>query len=109
MIEYKLIRELQENPAHTQRTLAEKLNVSLGKINYVLAGLVEKGYIKARKLKNHPERIRWQYILTAEGLREKVRITQRYLRNRISEFDEIQKEIEELKKEVEASVSLTGK
>lgn len=100
MIEYKLIKELETNPSHTQRSLAEKLNVSLGKVNYMLSGLMEKGIVKASRLKNEPGKIRWQYILTPEGMKEKARITKRYLRQRLAEFDDIQKEIESLRKEV---------
>ncbi len=100
MIEYKVIKELEENPSHTQRSLAEKLNISLGKANYILSGLMEKGIIKAKKLKNNPDKIRWQYILTPRGVKEKIRITHEYLKKRIKEFELIQNEIEELKKEV---------
>jgi EPS-associated MarR family transcriptional regulator len=100
MIEYKVIKELEANPSHTQRTLAHKLDVSLGKINYVLSGLIQKGIIKAKKLKNHPENIRWQYILTPQGVKEKIIITREYLKKRIREFEQIQTEIEELKKDV---------
>lgn len=100
MIEYKVIKELEENPSHTQRSLAQRLNVSLGKVNYILSGLVEKGIIKAKRLKNSPDKIRWQYILTPQGLTEKIRITQEYLKKRLKEFEQIQSEIEELKKEV---------
>lgn len=103
MIEYKLIKELEGNPSHTQRSLAGKLDVSLGKVNYVLAGLVEKGIVKAKKLKNHPGQIRWQYILTHQGMKEKVRITKEYLGKRIREFEEIQDEIRELQREVEGA------
>jgi EPS-associated MarR family transcriptional regulator len=101
MIEYKVIREIEINPSHTQRSLAEKLDISLGKVNYVLAGLVEKGIIKAKKLKNNPENIRWQYILTSAGVKEKIKITQQYLQRRIVEFEDLQKEIELLKKDVQ--------
>lgn len=100
MIEYKVIKELEENPSHTQRSLAQKLNVSLGKINYVLSGLVEKGIIKAKKLKNHPDKIRWQYLLTPQGVKEKIKITSDYLKKRLKEFEYIQNEIEELKEEI---------
>jgi EPS-associated MarR family transcriptional regulator len=100
MIEYKVIREIEINPSHTQRSLAEKLDISLGKVNYVLAGLIEKGIIKAKKLKNNPENIRWQYILTPAGVQEKIKITQQYLQKRIVEFEDLQKEIELLKKDV---------
>ena len=100
MIEYKVIKELEENPSHTQRSLAQKMNVSLGKMNYVLSGLVEKGIIKAKKLKNNPDKIRWQYLLTPQGVKEKIKITSEYLKKRLHEFEQIQDEIEELKKEV---------
>ena len=99
MIEYKVIREIELNPLHTQRSLAEKLDISLGKVNYVLAGLIEKGIVRAKKLKNNPEKIRWQYILTPEGVEEKIRITQQYLQRRIKEFEELQREIALLKQE----------
>ncbi|MBD3347069.1 MAG: MarR family EPS-associated transcriptional regulator [Chitinivibrionales bacterium] len=99
-IEYKIIREIEKEPCQTQRGLAKKLNVSLGKANYVLAGLVEKGIIKAKKLKNQPGQIRWQYLLTPKGVKEKIVITQGYLNNRLDEFDKLQQEITELKKAV---------
>ncbi len=101
MIEYKIIKELELNPSQTQRSLARRLGISLGKLNYVMTGLTRKGVIKARKLKNHPEKVRWQYILTPDGVKEKLRITRDYLNRRLHEFDLLQSEIKELKKEVE--------
>lgn len=100
MIEYKVIREIERNPSHTQRSLAGKLDISLGKANYVLAGLVEKGIVKAKKLKNHPGQIRWQYVLTPAGMKEKIRITKKYLERRLAEYEGLQQEIVLLKKEV---------
>jgi EPS-associated MarR family transcriptional regulator len=100
MIEYKIIKEIEINPSHTQRTLAQKLNVSLGKVNYVLCGLIEKGIIKAKKLKNNPQKIRWQYLLTPKGINEKIKITKQYLEKRMNEYEEICRELEELKKEI---------
>jgi len=105
MIEYKVIKELEENPSHTQRSLAQKLNVSLGKVNYILSGIVEKGIIRAKRLKNSPDKIRWQYLLTPQGMKEKIKITHEYLTRRVKEFEQIQKEIEELKKEVKKNGS----
>ena len=100
MIEYKVIKEIEKNPSHTQRSLAEKLDISLGKANYVLAGLIEKGIVKANKIKNNPDKIRWQYILTHEGMKEKIRITRQFLKRRIREYEDIQKEIAQLQEEV---------
>jgi EPS-associated MarR family transcriptional regulator len=101
-IEYQVLREIEQNPSHTQRTLAEALQVSLGKVNYVLAGLIGKGIVKARKLGNHPEQIRWRYVLTPKGIREKVRITGDYLARRMAEYDRLRQEIEALRQEVAA-------
>ena len=100
MIEYKVIKEIEQNPAHTQRSLAQKLDISLGKANYVLAGLIQKGIIKAKRLKKEPEKIRWRYILTPKGMKEKATLTRNYLNKRLHEFDAMQKEIEELRLEV---------
>jgi EPS-associated MarR family transcriptional regulator len=109
MIEYKVIREIEQNPMHTQRTLAETLDISLGKANYVLGGLVEKGIVKVRKLKYHPDKIRWQYVLTPAGMKEKLRITREYLRRRIKEYEEIQIEIAQLKKEIPGNGKATAR
>jgi EPS-associated MarR family transcriptional regulator len=103
MIEYKVLKEIENNPAHTQRTLAQTLNISLGKANYVLSGLIDKGTIKARRLKNHPDRIRWNYILTPRGIKEKIKLTKNYLEKRLEEYNQIQREIASLQKEVEMS------
>jgi EPS-associated MarR family transcriptional regulator len=100
MIEYKVIKEIEQNPSHTQRSLAEKLDISLGKANYVLAGLIEKGIVKAKKIKNNPDKVRWQYMLTREGIKEKFKITQRFLKRRMREYEEIRKEIAQLQEDV---------
>jgi MarR family transcriptional regulator, temperature-dependent positive regulator of motility len=101
MNEYKVLKEIESNPSHTQRSLAEKLNVSLGKINFILSGLVEKGIVKAKKLKNNPDKIRWQYILTPEGIKEKIQITKDYLNRRTEEYEYLKTEISELQEELE--------
>jgi len=103
MNEYRLIRELEKNPCQTQRTIAQRLNISVGKANYLLSGLVEKGLIKARKLKNQPGQIRWNYLLTPKGLQEKVRMTRDYLCTRMAQYEEIRQEIEELRREVDTA------
>jgi len=100
MIEYKVLKEIELNPRHTQRSLAVTLGVSLGKLNYILSGLIHKGMVKARKLKNQPDSIRWQYLLTPEGIQEKIRITRNYLIQRKKEYIALKYEIAELEKEV---------
>jgi len=97
--EYHIIREIELNPGHTQRSLAQVLEISLGKANYLIAGLIEKGIIKTRKLRTEPGKIRWRYILTPKGMREKVRITREYLQKRVDEYNHLQEEIEQLQEE----------
>ena len=100
MIEYKVLKEIESNPRHTQRSLAGNLGISLGKMNYILSGLIEKGIVKAKRLKNEPGSIRWHYLLTPEGIQEKIRITRSYLARRQAEFTALKQEIAELKREV---------
>lgn len=99
--DYHVLKEIEKNPSHTQRSLSEKLGISLGKVNFVMSGLIEKGIIRAKKLKNDPDKIRWQYILTPEGIKEKVRITRNYMERRLMEFELLKAEIAELEKEVD--------
>jgi hypothetical protein len=66
-----------------------------------LTGLIEKGLIRAKKLKNEPENIRWNYLLTRKGIQEKVELTRNYLKRREEEFEVLRQEIEVLKKEVD--------
>ncbi|MBN1308640.1 MAG: MarR family EPS-associated transcriptional regulator [Chitinispirillaceae bacterium] len=102
MIEYKVLKEIESNPRHTQRTLAGNLGVSLGKMNYILGGLIEKGIVKAKRLRDQPGSIRWNYLLTPEGIQEKIRITRNYLARRQAEFTALKNEIAELEREVRA-------
>jgi MarR family transcriptional regulator, temperature-dependent positive regulator of motility len=100
MLEYKVLKEIETNPHHTQRSLAGNLGVSLGKVNYILGGLIEKGIVRVKRLKNQPDSIRWHYLLTPEGIQEKIRITRSYLARRKAEYTALEHEIAELEREV---------
>lgn len=104
MIEYKVLKEIESNPQHTQRSLAGSLGISLGKMNYILGGLIEKGVVKVKRLKNEPGSIRWHYLLTTEGIQEKIRITRSYLARRREEFVALRQEIAELEREMSRDV-----
>ena len=96
----KVLRQLEENPDLTQRELATALGISLGKANYCLKALVEKGWIKANNFKNSRNKAAYVYLLTPNGLEEKARITVRFLKQRIRDYEQIKREIEELEQEV---------
>lgn len=97
----QMLKLLQANPALSQRQLAEQLGVSLGKANYCLRALVDKGLVKLGNFSKNPNKGKYAYILTPAGLEEKTRITLAFLKRKEAEFEAIQREIEELKREIE--------
>ena len=99
-IHLKLLRHLAENPQVSQRELAEHLGVSLGKTNYCLGALVDKGLIKARNFKNNANKRAYLYLLTPNGLRAKAEISLHFLQRKIEEHEALRAEIEELRNEI---------
>lgn len=99
-IHYRLLKLLQANPELTQRELAKAMGVSLGKINYCLKALVEKGLVKAANFRNHPNKKCYAYLLTPKGIEEKARITLRFLKRKQQEYEALKAEIERLRNEV---------
>ena len=99
-ITHKLFNLLEHDPNLSQRELAREMGISLGKTNYCLKGLMEKGWLKACNFKNSNNRIAYAYILTPKGLREKAKITARYLKRKIHEYEILKSEIERLRQQV---------
>jgi EPS-associated MarR family transcriptional regulator len=99
-ISYRVIKLIEQNPEISQRELAEELGVSLGKTNYCLKALIEKGIIKATNFKNSQNKLAYAYFLTPMGINEKVRITASFLKHKLAEFDALKHEIETLQREV---------
>lgn len=92
-----IIKEIELNPAATQRELSQRLGISLGKINYMLKELIKKGLIKARNFSNNPGKLgKIQYYLTKEGLEHKMHLMQHFLRKKEAEYNNIRKEWEDL-------------
>lgn len=101
-IRYRLLRHLEEHPDASQRDLAEHLGVSVGKINYCLRALIIKGWIKVRNFRNTKRKSAYLYVLTPNGIEERVRVTSAFLRRKVTEYDMLSREIERLKSEVSA-------
>jgi EPS-associated MarR family transcriptional regulator len=99
-VHLQLLRELERNPEITQRQLAKQLDVSLGKANYCLSALIEKGLVKAKNFKNNENKRAYLYVLTPKGIDEKSRITVKFLKRKLSEYELLKREIEQLKSEV---------
>jgi EPS-associated MarR family transcriptional regulator len=107
-INLKLLQELESEPHLNQRSLAERLGLSLGKANYCLQALVAKGLIKISNFKRSDNKLAYAYLLTARGLREKARLTVAFLKRKQHEYEQLQIEIARLKVEVDAMDDRTG-
>ena len=99
-IHYHLLKQIQDNPGITQRQLAQKSGISLGKTNYCINALIEKGLVKVDNFKNSKNRSAYLYKLTPKGLEEKSKVTFRFLQRKLEEYEAIKSEIEELKVEI---------
>jgi len=91
---FELLKLLQEKPQISQRELAQAMGVSLGKANYCVNALMEKGLVKLKNFRQNPRKRQYAYLLTAAGLEEKTRITLAFLRRKLAEYETLEKEIE---------------
>jgi EPS-associated MarR family transcriptional regulator len=100
---YKLLKLLKARPELSQREVADALGVSLGKVNYCLKALIDKGLIKAVNFKNSRSKIAYLYVLTPRGIEERARIAVRFLQRKVAEYEELRAEIEEIRNEATKS------
>lgn len=100
-IRLDLLRKLESSPECTQRELSKEMGVSLGKVNYCIRKLTEKGLIKITNFKQNPNKVGYAYLLTPQGIEEKSRLTFAFLKRKIIEYEILKKEIIALKLESE--------
>lgn len=98
----KLMRLLAQHPNISQRELAEKLGVSLGKTNYCIKALLDKGWLKIQNFQDSKRKLAYAYLLTPQGMVEKSAITVKFLRHKMDEYERLRLEIESLQIEVSA-------
>ena len=96
-IEKKLdiLRQLNKNPGASQRDLADKIGISLGKINYLLNELVKKGLIKVDNFSKNKSKINYIYLLTPKGISTKLSLTIKFMKRKLREYDELKKDLNE--------------
>lgn len=87
----------------TQRDLSRMVGISLGKVNFVLRAMIHKGLVKAQNFKKSSNRKSYIYILTPTGIEEKTRITYRFLKRKIKEYEQLEEQIRLLKKQIAES------
>ena len=97
---FRVMKILAEYPEVTQRELAAKLGLSLGGVNYCLTALVEKGFVKARNLSKKNSKVKYAYLLTPRGIKEKTALTYSFLQRKMQEYEDLKIEIEGLQLKV---------
>ena len=97
--QFKALRELEKDSTLSQRDLSKRVGLSVGRVNYIINALLEKGYIKAQRFKNSKNKMGYMYILTPKGISERLVQTQAFLQRKTAEYEQLRQEIEMLKRE----------
>lgn len=101
---YKILKELQQDPNISQRELAKRLGISLGKANFCLKSLIKKGLVKADNFKNSTSKAGYLYLLTLKGIEEKGVLTKIFLQRKLTEYENLEQEIEALRTEIKTQI-----
>ena len=91
---FEVLRKIEKQPKSSQRNLAEELGFSLGKLNYCLKALREKGLIKIKNFKKNKNKFNYAYVLTPKGISEKTKLTINFMQKKMYEYEELKKELE---------------
>ena len=90
---FQVIRKIDKEPHASQRDLARMLGFSLGKLNYCINSLKQKGLIKIQNFKKNPNKLNYIYILTPKGISQKTKLTVNFMKRKMKEYDELKKEL----------------
>lgn len=96
-----VLQEIERNPKITQRDLAQKLEISLGKLNFLIRALMDKGIIEIKNFKNSKNKFAYMYLLTPHGIKIKIQLTHKFFIWKTQEYEKLKEEIERLKKEAQ--------
>ena len=104
----KVLRLLQNNPQLNQREMADALGVSLGKTNYCLKALMDKGYVKMQNFISSHNKLAYSYLLTPSGISEKAHLTTQFLKRKVAEYESLKHEIAALELEVKDGAGVSA-
>ena len=90
---FDILRKIEKNPGESQRKLARQLNISLGKLNYCLKALQQKGLIKIKNFQKNTNKLNYIYILTPKGITEKTKLTINFMARKMKEYEELREEL----------------
>lgn len=100
--QFELLRKIQKNPNFSQRELANELGVSVGKLNYCLKALKNKGLIKIQNFTKNPNKLNYIYVLTPKGIAEKAKLTLNFMKRKMQEYEDLKEELEKINKNKES-------
>tara|TARA_X000000950_G_C13724890_1_gene581800 strand:+ start:139 stop:453 length:315 start_codon:yes stop_codon:yes gene_type:complete len=92
---FEILRKIEKKPNSTQRELADELGFSLGKLNYCIKALQNKGLVKIENFKKNPNKINYFYVLTPAGIATKTKLTINFMKKKMKEYDELKKELKQ--------------
>ncbi len=104
-----IIREIDRSPEMSQRELSSRLGISLGKVNFLMNALIQKGFVKVENFKKSNNKIAYLYNLTPGGIEEKTRMTYHFLKRKTAEYEQLELEIRQLQAEVQQTVAHSSK
>ena len=99
-IHYRLLKILSQDTNLTQREIARRMGVSLGKVNYCLSEFAKRGFIEIQRFNESKTKFSYLYILTTRGIEEKTKQTIRFFKHKLEEYEQIKKQIDELSREI---------
>ena len=105
-LQYRALKLLEQQPVMTQREIAKKLNVSLGKTHYLIKSLIDVGWVKLDNFQRSDNKLGYAYLLTPSGIIEKAVITAQFLKRKQQEYSELQLEIQQLQEEIKQNQKL---
>ena len=91
---FNVMRKVQKGPEASQRDLAQQLGFSLGKLNYCLKALQQKGFIKIKNFQKHTNKFNYIYILTPKGIAAKTKLTVNFMKRKVKEYEELKEELD---------------
>jgi len=94
---FDILRRIQKKPKSSQRKLAKELGFSLGKLNYCLKALQDKGLVKIENFKKNPQKLNYIYVLTPKGISKKTKLTLNFMKRKMREYDELKNELKKSK------------
>lgn len=92
--QFEILRKIDKKPNSTQRSLSNDLGISLGKINYCLKNLINKGFIKIVNFSKNKNKISYAYVLTPRGIQTKTKLTLSFMKRKMREYDELKREVQ---------------